>query len=494
MVLTMEDRHQFLAIDLGAESGRAMLVTLAGGRVDLQEVHRWGNRPAVMAGTRYWDLPHLFNEIIEALKLCARRGLQLTSIGVDTWGVDFGLLDCTGRLVSLPVQYRDSRTEGIHEYSDPIMSRQEIFRRTGCEPWAIASLFQLLSMQRDGDRTLEIAETFLNMPDLVNYLLTGRPVSEKSIACTSGIMDVNGCWDAEIIRAFGLKPGMFGELVEPGTVLGPLSEDVRRQAEFPEIPVIAVTGHDTASAVAAIPADGDNWAFLSCGTWSILGAFLDAPVCTPQCLSLGFTNEYTYGGWFLARNISGLWLIQELLRKWNTPEDPWGYDRMTTEARASEFTGLVDVADPSLTAPADMQQALEALLTGSGQPLPKTRGQLVRCVLASLALEYNARLETITELTGRRFDALYMVGGGIANTLLCQFTADACAISVQAGAPQGTSLGNALVQAAAMGIIDSPSAIHAVMRQSTEITDYRPQTADLWARKRDDYAKLISRR
>jgi len=490
----MEDGHHFLAIDLGAESGRAMLVTLAGGRADMEEVHRWGNRPAIMAGTRYWDLPQLFNEIIQALKLCAQRDLQLTSIGVDTWGVDFGLLDRRGRLVSLPVQYRDSRTEGIHEYSEAIMSQQEIFRRTGCEPWAIASLFQLLAMQRDGDRTLEIAETFLNMPDLVNYFLTGHAVSEKSIACTSCLMDVNGCWDAEIIRAFGLKRSMFGELVEPGTVLGPLSEEVRRQAQLPEIPVIAVAGHDTDSAAAAVPAAGDDWAFLSCGTWSILGAFLDKPVCTPECLSLGFTNEYTYGGWFLARNISGLWLVQELRRKWNTPGDPWDYDRMTGEARSAEYAGLVDVADPSLTAPTDMQQTLEALLAGSGQPLPKTPGQLVRCVLTSLAMEYNDRLETISKLTGRSFDSLYMVGGGIANTLLCQLTADACATSVQAGAPQGTSLGNALIQAAAMGIIDAPRAIRGVMRESTEITDYHPQAAELWQQKRNDYAKLISQR
>ena len=493
----MEGEHHFLAIDLGAESGRAMLVALAGGRADLQEVHRWPNRPAVMAGVCYWDLPQLFNEILHALKLCAQRGLQLTSIGVDTWGVDFGLLDHAGRLVSLPVQYRDSRTEGIHEYSDPIMSRQEIFRRTGYEPWAIASVFQLLAMQRDGDRGLDIAETFLNMPDLVNYFLTGRAASEKTISCTSGMMDVNGCWDEEIIGAFSLKRSMFGELVEPGTVLGPLSQDVRRQTQLPETPVIAVAGHDTASAAAAVPAAGDDWAFLSCGTWSILGAFLDAPVCTPKCLSLGFTNEYTFGGWFLARNISGLWLVQELRRKWNTPDDPWDYDRMTAEARSdqgAEYTALVDVADPSLTAPADMQQALEALLAASGQPRAKTPGQLVRCVLTSLALEYNARLETMSEMTARRFGSLYMIGGGIANTLLCQFTAEACGMSTRAGAPQGTSLGNALIQAAAMGILDGPEAIRGVMRESTEITDYHPQAANLWRQKRNDYAKLISQR
>ena len=490
----MEDEHHFLAIDLGAESGRAVLVRLADGKADMQEIHRWPNRPAVMAGTNYCDLPHLFNEILDALRLCAERDLQLTSIGVDTWAVDFGLLDHAGHLISLPVQYRDPRTEGIHKYSDPIMSQQEIFLRTGCKPWAIASLFQLLSMQRNDDRVLDIAETFLNMPDLINYLLTGRAVNERSVACTSGIMNANGCWDEEIIRAFSFKLTMFGPLVEPGTRLGPLSDDIRRQTQLPEIPVIAVGCHDTASAAAAIPATGDNWAFLSCGTWSILGSFLDEPICTPHCLTLGFTNQYAYGGWFLARNISGLWLLQELRRKWNTPDDPWDYDRMTSEARNSDCTALVDVAAPSLMAPYDMQQEIETLLTDSGQALPKTHGQLLRCVLASLALEYNARLEAMTELTGRKFDSLYMVGGGIANTLLCQLTADACGITVRAGAPQCTAMGNALVQAAAMGIIDGPDAIRKVMRESTEITEYHPQHTDQWAEKRTDYAKLISRR
>jgi len=495
--MRMENEHLFLAIDLGAESGRGMLVRLAGGKASLEEVHRWPNRPAVLAGVRYWDFPYLFNEILHVCRACALRGVSLTSIGVDTWGVDFGLLDDAGRLVSLPVQYRDSRTEGIHDYSDPIMSREEIFRRTGYEPWAIASLFQLLAMQRAGDRALEIAETFVNMPDLVNYFLTGRAVSEKSIANTSGMMDTQGRWSTEIIEAFGLKSGMFGELVEPGTVLGELSDDVRQATGLEKVPVVSVAGHDTASAVAAVPAEGSGWAFLSCGTWSIIGALLDEPICTPQCLQRGFTNEYTIGGWFLARNISGLWLVQELRRKWDSPDDPWDYGRMTDEARserAASYGGLIDVADESLTAPPDMEQALTKLLADSGQPPPETRGQLVRCVLTSLALEYNARLEGMLKMTGRHFDPLYMVGGGIANTLLCQLTADACGLDVHAGASQGTSLGNALVQAVATGALESPGDIRTVMRRSTEITTYRPQETDLWGPRRSRYAKLTSQR
>jgi len=471
-----------------------MLVTLVDGRIDLQEIHRWPNRPAVLAGTHYWDLPALFNEIVNSLEMCAQQDIELTSIGVDAWGVDFGLLDYSGRPVSLPVQYRDPRTENIHEYSDPIMSQQEIFLRTGYEPWAIASLFQLLAMKRDRDSLLEIAETFLNIPDLINYFLTGQAVSERSAACTSGMMNINGCWDDEIIGTFELNRRMFGPLVEPGTVLGPLSADIRARTQLPDVPVIAVSGHDTASAAAAVPATGDNWAFLSCGTWSILGVYPEEPICTPRCLKLGFTNEYGYGGWFLARNISGLWLVQELRRKWNCPSDKWDYDRTTNEARAADCEALIDVADPALTAPADMQQAIEALLSSSGQAIPETPGQLLRCVLTSLALEYNARLQTMSELTGRKCDSLYMVGGGIANTLLCRLTANACGIAVHTGASQGTAMGNALIQAAGLGIIDGPEAIRSVMRQSTEMTDYQPQDPDLWAQKRRNYAEIISRR
>jgi len=491
--MRMESEHLFLAVDLGAESGRAMLVRLADGIASLQEVHRWENRPAVLAGVRCWDLPFLFNEILEAFRLCVQRGVSLTSVGVDAWGVDFGLLDAAGRLISLPVQYRDSRTEGIHEYSDPIMTREEIFRRTGYEPWAIASLFQLLAMQRAGDRALDIAETFLNMPDLTNYFLTGQAVSEKSIANTSGMMNTAGDWDTGIIEAFGLKPGMFGPLVEPGTVLGELTDSVVRQTGLTGVPVVSVAGHDTASAVAAVPAKGSGWAFLSCGTWSIIGAMLDEPICTPQCLARGFTNEYTIGGWFLARNISGLWLVQELRRKWNSPADPWDYNRMTDAARTPEaagYPGLIDVADESLTAPPDMEEALRTLLADSGQPLPETPGQLVRCVLNSLALEYDARLKGMRDLTARDFDSLYMVGGGIANTLLCQLTADACGLDVHAGAPQGTSLGNALIQAVAAGVLDGPQDIRSVMRRSVDITTYHPREADLWEPRRIQYAEL----
>ena len=487
----MSDRHAFLALDLGAESGRGVVVTLAEGRVSMEEIHRWPNRPVRLGATLHWDLPFLYAEVLEAIRTCAARGIRPCGISVDTWGVDFGLLDGGGALLGNPVHYRDARTENIHAYSDPIMSRQDVFTATAYEPWAISSLFQLLSMQRDGSPQLGAAGRFLNMADLFHYFLTGVAVNERSAVNTGNLLGVDGEWAESVIEGFALRREMFGRLVEPGSVVGPLSSSVAEQTGMGgEVPVIATCGHDTSAVAAAVPASGNNWAFISCGTWSILGALIDAPVTTPRCLELGFTNQYTMGGWYIARNISGLWLVQELRRKWNTPADPWDYDRMTAEARAAEAVALVDAAAPTLLAPPEMEQALHDLIAASGQPAPATPGQLVRCVLESLALEYAVRLDSLAELTGRRPEAVYLVGGGIKNTLLCQLTADACGLAVHAGADQCTAMGNALGQALALGIIDSPQAIRQVMRQSFELKTYTPADSDLWADKREKYRQI----
>ena len=486
----MADDRRFLALDLGAESGRAILVTLAGGRAGMEEIHRWPNRPVQMAGTLYWDVPFLFAEIIEGLRACAERGITPAGISVDTWGVNYGLLDRNGKLLSNPVHYRDHRTDGIHEYTDPIMQREEIFERTAYEPWPIASLFQLASLQRDGSPLLDVAETFLNMPDLFHYLLCGEKRSEMSIANTSNLMGTDCRWSEPIIERFGLPRRMFAELVPPCTVLGPLSPEVQQLTGLGEVPVIATCGHDTSAAVAAVPGEGDNWAFLSSGTWSILGTLTETPITTDRCVEMGFTNEYTIGGWYLARNISGLWLIQELRRKWDSSGDPWDYERMAAEAAEAQAAPLVDVADESLLAPSDMEAALLALIQSSGQQPPAGRAELIRGVLESLALEYNYRLDALAELTGRRAEAVYLVGGGIKNRLLCQLTADACGVPVHAGADQCTALGNGLGQALAVGALSSRQEIRQVMRESSEMATYPPRDAEPWADKRNRYTRL----
>ncbi len=479
----------YLAMDLGAESGRGVLVHLDKGHVRMEEIHRFLNRPVRMAGTLYWDFPFQFAEILTALRICAEKAVPLRSIGVDTWGVDFGLLGPDGKLLGNPVHYRDARTDRIHEYSNRIMSTREVFEATAAEPWAISSLFQLLAMQRENSPLLPLAKDFLNIPDLLNYFMTGVKASEKTIVSTANLMDCDGRWAWSTIERFGL-PKMFGRLVEPGTVLGPLEEAVRRQTGLGEVPVVATCGHDTSAVAAAVPAAGKRWAFLSCGTWSILGKLQPRPVTTLEAFENGFCNEYTFGSWFVCRNILGLWLVQELRRKWNTHTDPWDYPRMTESARTAQSTGIFPVSDQRLMAPADMEAAQYEVLAESGQPQPSTRGELVRSVLESLALEYALRLERLDRLTNEKTEQLYMVGGGIANTLLCQLTADACGIPVHAGADQCTSLGNALTQAVAMGDLVGGEEIRQVMRTSFELKTYPPRDPAVWKARMEICRKL----
>jgi len=487
----MTDEHRFLALDLGAESGRGELVTLAGGKVAMEEVHRWPNRPVRMGGTLYWDFPFLFAEVLEALAACAHSGVSLDGIAVDTWGVDFGLLGADGNLLANPVHYRDGRTEGFRERASRVMKMEDIFAATALHTLPFNSLYQLQAMQEAKSPVLDAAETFLMMPDLLSYFLTGRKACERSIAQTSQLIDTNCRWCRPIISEFGFAESMFPELVGPAEVLGPLSGEVGGQVGLAGVPVIASAGHDTSAAVAAVPGEGDDWAFLSCGTWSVLGILRDEAVASPRCHQAGFTYEYTIGGWYLGRNIIGLWLVQELRRKWDKPGDKWDYERMTAEASAARTTSLVHVDNPSLLAPVDMEQALMALIAASGETVPRSRGELARCVLDSLALQYAWGLDVIGELTGTRPRALYMVGGGIRNKLLCQLTADACGIAVHAGADQCTALGNALGQALALGILTDREQIRQVMRDSFEMTTYEPADQDAWADKRARYTQLL---
>ncbi|MCK5173207.1 MAG: rhamnulokinase [Planctomycetes bacterium] len=482
----------YLAIDLGAESGRGVIVTLEAGKVQMEEIHRFANRPVRIGDTLFWDFPFLFAETLATLRICADRDIGLDAIGIDTWGVDFGLLGPDDRLLSNPVHYRDSRTENIHDYSNPVMSRQDIFSATCCEPWTISSLFQLLAMQRDSSPILPVTQTFLNIPDLFNFFLTGVKASERSIVSTGSLLAPDGAWSREVIEKFSL-PDIFKNLVEPGTVLGPLLPAIQQQTGLSDIPVIATCGHDTSAVAAAVPADpaaGDNWTFLSCGTWSILGRLCPEPITTPKSFDNGFCNEYTLGGWFICRNILGLWLVQELKRKWDCPEDPWDYNRMTKEAADAESVAMVDVADTCLLAPADMETALTDLLGRLGQAKPESRGQLVRCVLESLALEYAYKLNVLDDVAGKKTEAVYMVGGGIANTLLCQLTANACGLTIHAGADQCTALGNALTQAVALGHLKDPQEIRTVMRNSFEMITYKPQNQAAWNEKKQQYSRF----
>jgi rhamnulokinase len=486
----MPDEHRFLALDLGAESGRGEIVTLREGKVTMEEVHRFANRPVRLGGTLYWDFPSLYAEVLATMRACAERGVQLTSVGVDTWGVDFGLVGPDGALLSNPVHYRDGRTDGIHEHAAKIMPIDEIFQATALHTMPINTLFQLHAMQRADSPVLKMAETLLMIPDLIAYFLTGVKASELCIAQTSQMVGIDCQWSKEVIGRFGLPEKLFPRLIGPAEVIGPMQPAVQEEAGLGDVPVVASAGHDTGAAVAAVPGTGENWAFLSCGTWSILGRLIDAPTSLTTCYEAGFAYEITYGGWYLARNILGLWLVQQLRRKWDKPDDPWGYPRMAAAADEAASGPIVDVDDPRLLAPADMEEALLAMLREANQPAPDGRGQLVRCVLESLALQYAWGLDLIGQITGARPQTLYMVGGGIANTLLCQLTADACGVVVHAGVDQCTALGNALGQALALGIVKDRDEIRQVVRASAAIATYEPQDQAAWQDRRAAYAKL----
>jgi rhamnulokinase len=483
--------HTFLAFDFGASSGRGILVTLADGRVSMEELHRFENFKVQIGDTLHWNVLWLQQQIVECLRLCAKRDVQLTAIGVDAWGVDFGLLDADGTLLGNPVCYRDLRTENIHEYTDRIVSQDDIFAQTACDPWPISTLMQLLAMKRDGSAQLTCAKHLLHIPDLFNYFLTGIMTHDLSNLTTGNMVDPDCQWAANLFHQFGL-PGTLveGDIIAPPVVLGALSESIQKETGLGPVPVVCVAGHDTASVVAAIPAQGDNWAFISCGTWSILGAARDEPVTDPACLHAGFTNEYTIGGWYLCHNISGLWLINELQRHWSRQDASWDFVRMTNEARDAEAGGLIDVSDASLTAPENMEQALLAVLAKNNQPAPESLGQLVRSVLESLALEYAKRLKVLGTLAGEQYEKVYMVGGGIANTLLCELTANACGLPIDAGANECTAMGNALGQGLAVGAVESLADLRKIMRASVDIKTYMPSDADHWQARLAAYVEM----
>ncbi len=487
--------HHFLAIDLGAESGRGIIVTLADGQISMEELHRFPSHRVLLGGTMYWNFADLWDGILEAMRVCAKRGLQPDGIGVDTWGVDFGLIDANGDLVGLPVCYRDHRTDDIHAYSDPTMSRAEIFQTTACNPWTIGSLFQLLAMQRDGSPLLKAAETFLTMPDLINFFLTGVKVSEMSELSTSNLMTARGKWARSVICRFKLPRKLFQtDIVKPPALLGPLTEEVQRLSGLGPVPVVATAGHDTGGVVGAVPAKGRKWAFLSCGTWGIIGAMVRKPITTPEAHAYELTNEFGIGGWYLCRNIIGMWLVQELRRKWDKPEDPWDYPRMTDEADAAPHGPLIPVADPSLLSPDDMEEALAVLIAKTGQGPIESRGQLIRAVRESVALEIATRLEHMLPMFDHEVETLYMVGGAIANKPLCQLIANAAGLPVVAGAPECTAMGNALGVALGLGILERPAQIRQVMRDSIELETYEPQDRDAWRDLRKRYDDMTGQR
>jgi rhamnulokinase len=481
--VAMPATKKILAFDLGAESGRGVLGLFDGQQLRLEVVHRFPNGPVRTLDTLHWDVLRLHSEMLHALRLCAAQQGSIDALGVDTWGVDFALLGRGGTLLGNPRHYRDPHTEGVMEKAFARVPRTDIFRQTGLQFMRFNTLFQLLALQEGRSPLLDVAETLLFMPDLFHYFFTGLKVNEYTDASTSQMLDpTTRSWSQGLVQAFGLPRQILGTLVQPGTVLGPLRTTVAAETGLNPAPVIAPAAHDTGSAIAAVPATGTSWAYISSGTWSLMGVELSAPLLSDAALAANFTNEGGFGGTtrFL-KNIMGLWLVQECRRAWERAGTSYSYDELSRLAEAAPpFVSIVNPDDDSFILPSSMPQALADFCRKTGQPAPADAGATVRCALESLALCYRWVLEKLEQLTGKRLETIHVVGGGSQNALLNQFTADACNRPVLAGPVEATAIGNVLVQAIGLSVLGSLAEAREVVRRSFEVRTFTPRQPEAW--------------
>ena len=479
----MAEAQSFMAFDLGAESGRGVLGRFDGERIELEELHRFPNGGVRVLDSLHWDVLRLWSEMKNALSVCARRTEDLKGIGIDTWGVDFALIGKDNSLLGFPYHYRDSRTDGMLNKAFARLSREEIFRRSGGQFIQINTLYQLLSMVIHESPLLKVAETFLMIPDLFNFWLTGHKVCEFTNATTTQFYDPRQkSWSGEICNALDLPYHLLPEIVQPGTQIGTLLPTVCDETGLGETPVIAPGCHDTASAVAAVPAQTENWAYISSGTWSLMGIEVSDPIISNQVLSLNFTNEGGVANTFrFLKNIMGLWLLQECRRTWSRRGRDISYDQlMQLASDAQPFKYLIEPDNETFLRAGDMPSRIIDYCKHTEQIPPRDEGEFVRCILDSLALKYRWVSEKLELVGGKPIEVIHIVGGGARNRLLCQFTANAAAVPVVAGPTEATAVGNIMVQAIATGLIDSISEAREIISRSFELETYEPRDLGQW--------------
>lgn len=488
-------KKHYIAIDLGAESGRVMLGTIAEGRLGLSQCHRFPNQPVEEKGSLRWDFDSLLTGVKTGIAHAVKEaGSDISGLAVDSWGVDFGLLDESGRLLENPYHYRDSRTDGVMRDAFARLSRRDMYGCTGIQFMQINTLYQLLACKRDRPELLGRARKLLFMADLVAYHLTGADFAEYTLASTSQLLDMHkGSWAEKLFSVFGLPFEIMPEVVRPATEIAALDPQVMPEnfsgLVASRIPVIAAASHDTAAAVAAIPAQTENWAYLSCGTWSLMGVELAQPIIDDRTFAEQFTNEGGVAGTIrLLKNISGLWLLQECRRYWQQQGDEFSYEQLTSMATNAEpFTACIDPARPEFIQPGDMPEKINRYLARSGQSPINDKGRMCRAILESLAFEYRRVLEKIEDIIGRRIEVLHMVGGGVKNELLCRFTADAIGRKVITGPVEATAAGNVIVQAMATGHISSLAAGRDIIRASVQLKQYEPHEPEVWDSKYKEF-------
>lgn len=488
----MAETEAFLAFDLGATSGRAVMGRFDGNSIKTEEVHRFPNGPVELRGRLFWDILGLFREVRTGLGLAARADSPPVAAGIDTWGVDFGLLDEDGELIGNPYCYRDPGVEGMMDATFRKVPRAEVFQRTGLQFMAFNSLYRLMAIARRSPHRLEQARTLMMIPDLLNYWLTGRAVCEFTNATTTQFYNPTlGRWDKDLLARLDVPSHFLPEIVQPGDLVGSLLAPIADEAWLPRIPVVAPACHDTGSAVVAVPLSGPGAAYISCGTWALVGTELPETNLTPDALACNFTNEGGVSGtWRFLKNVSGLWLLEECRREWQQQGEDVTYDALLhATLQSTPFRSLIDPDHPGFVAPHDKPARIVDRCLKTGQPKPATQGETVRCILESLALKFRYVIGQIESVTGRSMQVIHMVGGGSRNRLLCEWTAAACGKPVLAGPAEATALGNLLVQAMARGRLASLQDIRSVVRNSVEVETYEPTGESGWEAA---YARLLS--
>lgn len=485
----MELTH-FFTVDLGATSGRTILGTLDNGKITYEEITRFPNHIIHATGHCYWDIYALFFEIIKGLKAVAERNVQITSIGIDTWGVDFVFIGKDGEILRQPYSYRDPMTNGIPEEYFEKIPREQLYKITGIQVMNFNSLYQLYSLRKHHCSALEAADKILFMPDALGYLLTGEKVTEYTIASTSQMLDAKTRkLDKKLLESIGLTEARFGRYVQPGEKIGELTPEIQELTHLGAVPVIAVAGHDTGSAVAAVPAEGQDFAYLSSGTWSLMGIEVKEPILTDESYKQNFTNEGGVEGTVrFLKNICGMWLLESCRREWADNNLNYSYPELIDAAMATEaFRSLINPDAPCFANPSSMIKAIQTYCKKTQQPIPETYGELTRCIFDSLALRYRQIFRLLQQIAPFPIKTLHIIGGGSRNKYLNQFTCNAVEVPVVAGPNEGTALGNILLQAKSAGLVSNLDDMRRIIRNSVETEQYQPQDSEVWEKAYDKY-------
>ena len=492
----MKQSYNFLAFDMGATSGRSILGTLQDGKVNIKELTRFPNTMICIDNKFYWNIYSLFEEIKNGLRVAASEGIDLDSVGIDTWGVDFAYIAEDGSLLGLPRAYRDLYTNGIpEEYFSSFHTRREVYESTGIQIMNFNSLFQLYAAKKQSVSALKHAESVLFMPDALSYLLTGKKVCEYSIASTSQLLNARTKkFENKLFKPVGITDSMMQPIVMPGTFIGYISDSIAKECGINKVPVIAVAGHDTASAVIAVPAENENFAYLSSGTWSLMGIEVNDPIITEDSYSINFTNEGGIDGTIrFLKNITGMWLLEQCRKEWENSGKSYSYNEIVKLADSVEkFRFIIDSDDPSFANPESMTNAIVEYCKRTGQTTPQTHAEFIRAIFDSLALKYRYSLDCLQDMAPFKIDRLHIIGGGSQNDLLNQLTANSTGIQVMAGPTEATAIGNLMTQAKGIGVVNSLYEMRKIIKDSCSPKIFNPDNSDIWDRTYKKYSKLLN--